>query len=149
MKHLYETLKQVVVPAFTVTGLEVRTQNVPGKADKDIGGLWERFISQEVGKKIKAKSEFFYALYSGYESDWTGCYNCLVGMDGEKGEGCISRQIPEQTYIVFEAKGELPQAVIETWQIIWEADKQLNRLYTYDFEKYLGPNEVDIYIAVN
>ncbi|MCO7317717.1 effector binding domain-containing protein, partial [Riemerella anatipestifer] len=51
------------------------------------------------------------------------------------------------------AKGEMPNAVINTWIDIWNRDEELNRKYTYDFEVY-GENsqkgqdsEVEIYIA--
>ena len=48
----------------------------------------------------------------------------------------------------------MPQAVAEAWQKIWEQDKELNRLYQYDYELYTEKSqqgdlsEVEIFIGV-
>jgi predicted transcriptional regulator YdeE len=68
-------------------------------------------------------------------------------------EGLIGREFVGENFIKYVAKGEMPKAVVETWQKIWSSDKTLNRKYTYDFEVYgeksqNGLNsEVEIYIA--
>jgi len=68
-------------------------------------------------------------------------------------EGMEVRKIPAQTYVVFNAKGRMPDEVVAAWSMIWLSE--LPRTYTYDFEVYdkrfTSPRqkEVDICIAVD
>jgi predicted transcriptional regulator YdeE len=50
--------------------------------------------------------------------------------------GLIGRKFEKENYTKFVAQGEMPQAVIELWQEIWNKDEKLNRKYTADFEVY-------------
>jgi len=58
----------------------------------------------------------------------------------------------EGNYLCFEAKGEMPQAVIETWGEIWAYFSGDNcsekRVFKTDFELYLGQDKAEIYIGV-
>lgn len=139
--------------AFTLVGPQIRTQNVPGKADQDIPSLWGQVMGEGLLDQIQqASSETIYALYSGYEGDYTMPYNCLIGKEVSDYEqipqGMVAVTIPEQTYQVFKVQGPMPQAIFQTWQHIWENDAGLKRTYTFDFELYHSPNDVDIYISV-
>ncbi len=54
-------------------------------------------------------------------------------------------------YLVFEAKGPMPQVIIETWGGVWsffERSKEFKRAFTTDFKAYRGSDEVAIHIAV-
>ncbi|PTT26929.1 effector binding domain-containing protein, partial [Pseudomonas sp. HMWF021] len=54
-------------------------------------------------------------------------------------------------YLVFEAQGPLPDAVISTWGRIWEffeQNPQIQRRYATDYEAYTGPESVAVYIGV-
>lgn len=51
-------------------------------------------------------------------------------------EGMVAREFPQQTFKTFLAKGVMPQAIVETWQSIWQQDQQLHRADTYDYERY-------------
>jgi len=48
----------------------------------------------------------------------------------------------------------MPKAIVDVWMDVWNRDKELNRMYSYDFELYGEKSqngedsEVDIYIAV-
>jgi len=70
-------------------------------------------------------------------------------------EGLIGREFHTENFTKFTAKGQMPQAVIDSWTNIWERDRELNRKYSYDFELYTdksqkGENaEVEIYISTN
>ena len=139
--------------SFTLVGPQIRTQNIPGKADQDIPALWGQIMGGNVLSQIEqASSETIYALYSGYDGDYTQPYNCLVGKEVLHSEtipeGMVAVTIPEQTYQVFKVQGPMPQGVFEMWQHIWENDASLKRTYTFDFEVYHTPNDVDIYISV-
>lgn len=64
-----------------------------------------------------------------------------------------SLMINEGQYLMFPVKGELPQAIMETWQQIWAYfdDESIDerRAYKTDFEKYISEDEAEIYISVN
>lgn len=53
-------------------------------------------------------------------------------------------------YLVFEAKGPMPQVIIETWAggSFFERSKEFKRAFSTDFEEYRGSDEVAIHIAV-
>ena len=99
-----------------------------------------------------------YAIYTDYESDYTGEYTTLLGLEvsslDEIPSGLVGREFPKQNFKRFLAKGAMPQAVAEAWQKIWEQDKELNRLYQYDYELYTEKSqqgdlsEVEIFIGV-
>lgn len=69
-------------------------------------------------------------------------------------EGLVGRELKGGKYQRFVARGQMPNSIMETWKKIWEKDKELNRLYSDDFEIYgeksqKGSNsEVEIYIAI-
>ena len=117
-----------------IIGIETRTTNQNGQAMKDIGGLWNRFFSENIISKIpNAVNSNVYAIYTDYESDYTGEYTTLLGLEvsslDEIPSGLVGREFPKQNFKRFLAKGAMPQAVAEAWQKIWQQDKELNRLY--------------------
>lgn len=144
---------------FKIIGIETKTTNQNEKASKDIGKLWGEFFSLNVPSKIVNKeSDDIYAIYTDYESDYTGKYTCVIGMRVNSLEqipnNLIGREFKNDKYQKFIAKGEMPNAVVKTWKEIWSKDKELNRKYTADLEIY-GKNsqngensEVSIYIAI-
>ena len=142
-----------------IIGIETRTTNQNGQAVQDIGGLWNRFFSENIIRKISnAVNSNVYAIYTDYESDYTGEYTTLLGLEvsslDEIPSGLVGREFPKQNSKKFLAKGAMPQAVAEAWQKIWEQDKELNRLYQYDYELYTEKSqqgdlsEVEIFISV-
>ncbi|WP_099159586.1 effector binding domain-containing protein [Virgibacillus ndiopensis] len=89
-----------------------------------------------------------YGLYHEYESDYKGDYSLSVAIEG-KNESSIT--IPEDIeYEVFKVDTDSEQGILNTWNEIWNKEKegQLDRAYTYDFEKYYPNGNIDIYIAV-
>lgn len=142
-----------------IIGIETRTTNQNGQAMQDIGGLWNRFFSENIISKIpNAVNSNIYTIYTDYESDYTGEYTTLLGLEvsslDEIPSGLVGREFPKQNFKKFLAKGAMPQAVAEAWQKIWEQDKELNRLYQYDYELYTEKSqqgdlsEVEIFIGV-
>ncbi|SFA77588.1 GyrI-like domain-containing protein [Algoriphagus aquimarinus] len=147
------------IAPFKFIGIAVRTSNSSGKAAEDLGALWGRFFEEQIGTKISGKvSEDIYAIYTDYESDYTGKYTCMIGYQVDTleklGVGLVSKEFAGGKHIKFVAKGKMPEAVVTTWQEIWAKDSELDRKYTADFEVYgskcqQGENsEVDIFIAV-
>ena len=143
-----------------IIGIAVRTTNKDGQSARDIGELWGQFYSQNLLETIPNKlSNDIYSIYTDYKSDFTDEYTTIIGLQVSSLDtipsGLIGRQFPTETFEVFTAKGEMPQAVMNTWLDIWQRDNELQRKYTYDFEFYgekaqNGENsEVQIFIATN
>src|ERR1700757_1420638 len=74
-------IKLTNVSAFTVIGIEARTNN--GKestANGIIPKQWQRFFTEGTPGKIPAVTGTnFYAVYSEYASDHNGDYNYVIG----------------------------------------------------------------------
>jgi predicted transcriptional regulator YdeE len=90
------------------------------------------------------------AVYTEYESDYTGAYTMLVGYEvtaeAEVPAGVRVIEVPPQKYAVILAQGKQPQAVIEAWQWVWASS--LDRVYTADFDEYLGQEDVRLHVAI-
>ena len=144
---------------FMIIGIAIETSNLNGQAEQDLGALWGRFFSKGISALVPHKStEDIYSLFTDYESDYRGNYTAILGhkvssLDSIP-EGLIGRRFTGGTYTTFKAKGEMPQAIVNTWKEIWSQDEQLQRRYTVDFEVYGAKSqqgkqsEVDIFIAV-
>jgi len=142
--------------AFDVVGVSVRTDN--SKGAEDINALWERFFEANIGQSLENKiNDVIYAVYSDYEGDHEKPYRFTIGYrvdgtDTPPPEGMHHVHLPEQDYAILSAAGSQPQALIETWQAIWQGD--LDRTYKADFEVYgprffkEGVHEVLIHIGV-
>src|SRR5690625_1981471 len=97
---------------------------------------------------LSDKNENVYGLYHEYESDYKGDYTLCVAVEGRDKSSVV---IPDHTkYEVFKVNTNDEQGVFNMWNEIWkkEDENQLNRAYTYDFEKYYPDGNIDIYIAV-
>ena len=146
------------IESFKIIGISIETTNQNGKAAEDLGNLWGRFFAENVAGKIQNKiSGEIYSIYTDYESDFTGNYLAILGFKVSSldniPDGLIGREFENETFMKFTAKGEMPNAVVETWKEIWSKDDSLRRKYTYDFEVYGEKSqngtdsEVEIYIA--
>ncbi|WP_194774811.1 GyrI-like domain-containing protein [Pararhodonellum marinum] len=147
------------IKEFKIIGIKTETTNENGRSAADLGRLWEQFYSENIASQIpNLVSRDIYSIYTDYETDYTGKYTTIIGMKvnslEEIPDGLIGREFQGENYRKFVAKGQMPNAVVDTWKEIWSADKDLNRKYTADFEVYgqksqNGTNsEVDIFIAV-
>ncbi|GET35088.1 hypothetical protein PbJCM13498_39510 [Prolixibacter bellariivorans] len=143
---------------FKIIGISVRTTNKNNQSQQDLGNLWNKFFSENVFDKVPNKiSSNIMTIYTDYKSDYTDEYTTIIGIPvstlDQIPNGLIGREFEKENFQKFIAKGEMPNAVLNTWINIWQRDKELNRKYTYDFEVY-GQNsqngensEVEIYIA--
>jgi len=148
------------IPEFCVIGIAVRTTNANGQSARDLEALWGKFWGEEVFGKIPGKlSDEIYAVYTDYETDFTGAYTAFIGgrvnnLDHIP-EGFSGLIIHPARYQKFVSKGKMPDAILKTWMEIW-GDEELNskRAYRADFtvhgEKYfLGEQaEVETFISV-
>jgi len=147
-----------------VIGVELRTSNAreANPATAQIGGLWRRFLEENLIEKIPHRKEagVILGVYTNYESDHTGMYSLVLSTEvtdlDSVPEGMVGLTIPAGQYLVFPARGPIPDAVIEAWQKIWSyfpSSSGSQRAYTSDFERHQWNAEtqqpdVDIYIAV-
>lgn len=153
-------MEKLQMNSFQVVGISVRTTNQDGKAKKDIGELWGKFMSENMYKKIpNVTDQTIYAVYTDYEGDHTKPYTTILGYRVHSidkiPEGMVSKEIEAATYNKFIAKGDLTDtAVVEQWQKIWDMDTYIKRTYTSDFETYgekaIDPTngEAEIFIAI-
>lgn len=149
-------VKETQVAAFRVSGLKVRTRNTdesePGSGK--IGPMWGRFFGEGLYEKIPGKQmgSPVYGVYSAYESDADGLFDVSAAVaTDEPAPGFESQVIQAGTYRVFEARGAIPEAIIQTWQQIWSYFQQPDapaRAYATDFEAYVGDDVALIHIGI-
>ncbi|MGY3778518.1 effector binding domain-containing protein [Isobaculum melis] len=121
----------------------VRTNNFnDAKIGEKIRGLW-----QEIAMMPELANETKYGIYSDYESNYEGDYTCSIATEKEV-----------STAVIFDTDGQHYQKfpvtdndVTGTWAMIWQLESkgQLNRTYTFDFERYTVDGQIEIWIAVN
>ena len=133
-------MKNTKIGELNIVGVSTRTSNEPGKAERDIPQLWQKFMSENLGTKVSAKvNETIYAVYSDYEGDHTQPYTLTIGYNVSHldniPEELTVKIVPPANYAKFISKGDLTKdAVINTWMEIWNTE--LNRSYTMDLEIY-------------
>ena len=144
---------------FKIIGSSTRTTNKDNQSAQDLGRLWGQFHSENVFERIpnKSSSEIL-SVYTDYKSDHKDEYTTIIGVPvstlDDIPDGLTGREFQAENFRKFTAKGEMPDAVVNTWIDIWKKDKDLGRKYSYDFEVYgdkcrNGENsEVDIFVAI-
>lgn len=148
-------MKIVQLNEKKIKGISTRTTNAGemNPLTAKIGALHQKFdATVPVNYKDGAR---VYGVYYNYESDHSGEYSVMAGadlVDKAIADTLETVTLPAGAYMVFDAKGEVPQIVIETWSKIWEyfstGDAQYQRSYMTDFEFYKSQHEIEIYIAV-
>lgn len=149
----YQTIQK-----FYIIGISVRTTNANGQSANDIEALWGKFWGEEIQKQIpNTVSEDIYAVYTDYETDFTGPYTTIIGLPvsslKDVPEGFVGITIETDVYQKFVSKGKMPEAVFNTWLQIWQ-DKTLKRSYHADFtvhgkKYYEGDNaEVETFLSI-
>lgn len=146
-------MKLTEIDSFQVAGLSVRTTNAQEMqtGTAKIGALWGNFYAQLI--PTLPADAINYGVYSDYESDYTGEFKVLAGSDALVENSDLDRcQIQAGKYLVFTQQGNMPQAVIDAWGAVWKYFSDVNcphqRAYRSDFEKYIGCDQVEIYIGV-
>jgi len=139
-----------------VSGLTIRTKNHDERSPETakIGAIWSLFLSKGVIGRIpnRLPDAPVIGVYSAYESDANGSYNVTAGVPVSAPVpdfDCV--EIAEGNYLVFEARGAMPDAVVQTWESIWAyfaEHPDVQRTYLTDFEAYCGADEVRIHIGV-
>lgn len=151
-------MQKVKIEPFKLIGIGLRTTNENNQAAKEIAGLWQRFMGENIMAQIPNKIDnTIFSLYTDYEGDHTQPYTAILGCKVENldtiPEGMMGKSFDGGTYVKTTAKGDITKGLIlDHWTKIFEMG--LDRIYTADFEvfgeKAQNPSdaEVDFYIAV-
>ncbi len=147
-------MKVKYLEKFYVAGITTRTNNKMelDETTAQIPKLWQRYVDENIESKTfnKSRSLAMYGVYNKYEKDVNSDYDYTIGVEVTKSKNAIS--IEKDRYLVFTKKGEFPKVAIETWHEIWNyfasQDCAYERVYNFDFEKYLKDDEVEIYISI-
>ena len=139
------------IKQFLVIGVSVRTTNQNGKARKDIGELFGKFMGEQLIEKIPNKTDSdIYCMYTEYDADFMRPYTAIIGCRvtslEDIPEGFIGKSISNSTYKVYESTGDLNVTVGETWMKIWNSG--MKRKYSADFDIYRNA-KVETYVSVD
>ncbi|MCT7527003.1 GyrI-like domain-containing protein [Aliarcobacter cryaerophilus] len=143
-------MEKIVLESFYISGIKVRTNNKNEiTSNAKIAPLWNEFFKQDILKE--ASSDEIYGAYFNYESDFKGDFDVMAGVKINDSDKYERLKIQSGEYLVFKAKGEMPQTVIDTWSKIWDyfsLNSKYKRRYGTDFEKYISQDEIEIYIGI-
>lgn len=112
-------MQKVKIEPFKVIGIAIRTSNNEGQAAQDIGGLWSRFMSEDIVNMIPAKKDNdVLSIYTNYEGDHNEPYDTILGCRVDSLEnipaGLVGQSFDGGTYKKFVSKGDLTKGVIYT-----------------------------------
>lgn len=154
-----------VLSSFTLAGISaVTTNEVERSQDGKIGKLFEKFHSQNIGKKlgVHIQEEGHYSCYFNYEQGDAGFYEVMVSVHIKEELQLQNRElikaftVPAAKYAVFVTeRGPIIEMVQRTWADIWQWSQLPgnNRAFTGDFEYYcmdINPEDgqAEIYISI-
>ena len=137
--------------------LKAKTTNFNEQSSVDCGNLWQEFEKGNYAEIIPNKlTDQILAVYHQYEGDHTKSFSyfigCKVKANTEVPSGLETLTIAKGAYQKIDAKGKMPDCVINAWKEIWSSD--IPRSYKMDFEVYddrskdWGNAEVDVYLSV-
>jgi predicted transcriptional regulator YdeE len=148
-----------IVPERYAVGISVRTSNQnefnPGMGK--IPGLWARFFSEDLYNKIpnRIPAGTPIGAYLDFADGVSGTYSVLAGVETidlcAVPDGMQGITLGAGKYLVFTSKGPMPAAVLTAWTAIWQYFQPgavHERAFLTDYEQYLGPDEVAVYISI-
>lgn len=142
------------LPKKIIAGCSARTNNSSPDMSAVIGGVWQKFYSDDVYANIPYKlNEKALGIYTDYENNENGDYTVMAGCEVSQKditgnfEVCT---IPAGKYAKFVIRGHMQKAVADFWQELW--NMKLDRSYVCDFEEYQNSSiddcEIHIYIGL-
>jgi predicted transcriptional regulator YdeE len=141
-----------------VVGIQAQTstRQEADPATAAVPVLWRRFQDDGLADAIpdRAGTRTTCAVYSDYQ-DGGASFRCLVGAEvtgaGEVPAGMVEVTVPAGDYLVFAARGPMPEALAATWARVAEYFDHagLARAQRADLEvHYAAGSAVDVYVAV-
>lgn len=144
----------IALPVFVV-GHAIRTTNAAEASGNGlIPGLWTRVATDERLLSLPRRVDNrLYAVLFDYESDQNGAYTQVVGVGIDdaaavpSGVAMVGPGVEER--VVFQARGQMPAALIESWGEVWRrtADGSLERGFTVDVEVHEPDGSASLLIA--
>lgn len=156
----------VELDEFFVMGMEITTSEAREASPTTaiLPALWRTFFTEKIEGKIAHRKDpnEHVGVYSDYDRDAKsrtfGSYAALAGCEvtevGEDvPEGLVAMSLPAGSYLLFEARGPMPDAVIRTWEeirVFFDRNSEYERAYEADFDLYRNdqPEAVDIFVSV-
>jgi predicted transcriptional regulator YdeE len=140
-----------------VVGIQTRTSSLleADPATATVPALWRRLQDDGLADAIpgRAGTRTTCAVYSDYGDG--GSFRCLVGAEvtgaGEPPAGMAAVTVPAGEYLVFAARGPMPEALAATWARVAEffGHAGMARAFTADLEvHYPAGSAVDVFVAV-
>jgi predicted transcriptional regulator YdeE len=139
-------------------GKHIRTVNAAGKAEADIGTLWQAWFVEGGVEQIKNRlSDDTVNMYYDYESDHNSPYSVLLGcfvsnLDNVP-DGFSAICIPEMDFVKYELVGKLPDIVVRNWSEIYKETRYI-RAFGFDYDLYPAGQEnphnmcVETYVSI-
>jgi predicted transcriptional regulator YdeE len=144
-----------------VVGIQAQTSSLleADPATAAVPALWRRFEADGLADRIpdRAGTRTTCAVYSDYQEGDGGVrrFRCLVGAEvtgrGEAPEGMAAVTVPAGDYLVFAARGPMPEALAATWARVAEFFEHapMARAFTADLEvHYPAGSAVDVFVAI-
>ncbi len=145
--------------ALRLIGVEIRTRNQREvyRETAKIPTLWRRVFTETLADMIpnRVAPDRLVAVHTRYERGGEGAYSVVVGEQVTSlitiPDTMVGLTVPAGGYLVFEARGAQPAAVVDAWRRAWEffaVSADYRRVYTADVELYHSATEMEIFIAV-
>jgi predicted transcriptional regulator YdeE len=142
-----------------VVGIQAQTSSLleADPATAAVPGLWRRFEADGLADRIpdRAGTRTTCAVYTDYQDGDERRFRCLVGAEvtgkGEAPEGMAAVIVPAGDYLVFAARGPMPEALAATWARVAEFFEHapMARAFTADLEvHYQAGSAVDVFVAI-
>lgn len=148
--------RKILVSRKLVSGLTVRSKNQDefNPETAKIAGLWQDFFAKNLADTVphRLPNTPLVGVYSNYASDVNDYYDATAGVLVNQPNADFSNVVLHGgQYLVFEARGKMPEAIIEAWDGVWKYFEQRDdivRSYLSDFELFTGPEEVQIHVGI-
>lgn len=157
-------MEKIIHWGFRIVGTRITTNNQEAMVEKTIEAAWGNFMKNALYNEIswKISNEIFW-LYCHFEKDFTNdsmnknydlVIGCKVSNDMVAPEWMVAIDVPEASYMRYEAKWAMPDAVIHTWEKIW-TNPNLQKNYTFDYEVYWekaqnwDQSEAEVFVGVD
>jgi predicted transcriptional regulator YdeE len=145
----------LTLESLRITGLRTRTCNADEMqaGTARLGMLWSDFAHRLAPQLLP--HSVVYGVYHHYESDAHGAYDVIAGspsLADSAPAGLAQVTLAPGQYLVFEAQGVMPLAVLQAWSAVWAhfADPACvhRRAFTTDFERYDALDRVSVCVAL-
>ncbi|MSS84935.1 AraC family transcriptional regulator [Actinomycetaceae bacterium WB03_NA08] len=146
--------QEIRLPRFVI-GHAVRTRNDIESSDRAlIPELWQRVVADDVLTNLPGRvGEEYFAVINDYETDQHSHFTKVIGVGVDHlvdiPQDLVAVSIPHKRRNVFEALADMPAALAEAWDRVWEKHPYLptNRRGGTDIEVHYPDGDILILAA--